>query len=72
MERIWWDNIRNCTGITSFQGRFRYTKGNIYDDRSARVSKPSNNFRAIKSESLDEQIVADCYEDRSNLATSLS
>ena len=37
--------------------------GLVYDGRSAHVGKPSNRGRAIKSGSLDEQIVADCYED---------
>ena len=45
-----------------------HTKGKIYDGRSARVGKPSNNPRAIQPGSLDEQIIADCYEDGFSLA----
>ena len=45
-----------------------HTKGKIYDGRSARVGKPSNNPRAIQPGSLEEQIVADCYEDGFSLA----
>ena len=47
---------------------FLHTKGKIYDGRSARVGKPSNNPLAIKPGSLEEQIVADCYEDGFSLA----
>lgn len=45
-----------------------HTKGKVYDGRSARVGKPSNHARAITPGSLEEQIVADCYEDGFSLA----
>ena len=40
-----------------------HTKDKVYDDRSARVDKPSNHARVIKPGSLEEQVVVDCYED---------
>ena len=45
-----------------------HTKGKVYDGRSARVGKPSNHARVIKPGSLEEQVVADCYEDGFSLA----
>ena len=37
--------------------------GLVYDGRCASVGKPSNRGLSIKPGSLEEQVVADCYED---------